>query len=127
FGTFGNQDYIPHNYDGKDHGIVNMRKALAGSLNVPAVKTLALVGVQNAIDTMKDMGITANLSTDQCGLSLVLGGCEINLLDHTSAMGVFANMGVRHDTASILSVTDPSGKPLQQWQPDSGTEAIDPQ
>lgn len=127
FGTYGNQDYIPHNYDGKDHGVLNMRKALAGSLNVPAVKTLSLVGVQNAIDTMKDMGITTDISTDRCGLSLVLGGCELTLLDHTSAMGVFANMGVKHDTTSILKVTDSNGNVLQQYQDGPGTEALDPQ
>ena len=128
FGSYGNKDYIPHNYDGKDHGIVNIRKALAGSLNVPAVKTLSLVGVQNAIDTAKDLGIVDTpLSADTCGLSLVLGGCEVTLLDHTGAMGVFANMGVKHETTSILKVTDSKGNVLQEWKPDSGTEAIDPQ
>lgn len=128
FGTFGNKDYIPHNYDGQDHGIVNIRKALAGSLNVPAVKTLSLVGVQNAIDTAKAMGIThTELDADTCGLSLVLGGCEVTLLDHTAAMGVFANMGVKHETSDILKVTDGKGNVLQEWKEDSGTEALDPQ
>ncbi len=127
FGTYQGKDYIPHNYDGKDHGVLNMRKALAGSLNVPAVKTLSLVGVQNAIDTMKDMGISSDISADKCGLSLVLGGCEIELFDHTAAMGVFANMGVKHDPVDILKVTDSKGQTLSEWQPDSGTEALDPQ
>ncbi|HEX5429961.1 MAG TPA: penicillin-binding protein [Patescibacteria group bacterium] len=127
FGTYGGKDYIPHNYDNSSHGVVSIRTALDGSLNVPAVKTLDLVGVQNAIDTMKDMGITADISADKCGLSLVLGGCEIELLDHTSAMGVFANTGVRHNVADILSVTDPQGNILQQWQADEGTQVLDPQ
>ncbi|MGE5392358.1 MAG: penicillin-binding protein [Candidatus Saccharibacteria bacterium] len=127
FGTYGGKEYAPSNYDGQNHGILSIRKALAGSLNVPAVKILSLVGVQNAIDTMKDMGITADISSDKCGLSLVLGGCEISLLDHTSAMGVFANMGVRHEKTPILKVTDGKGKTLEQYQDDGGQEAIDPQ
>ncbi len=128
FGTYGDKDYIPHNYDGANHGVLNIRKALAGSLNVPAVKTLSLVGVQNAIDTMHDMGLNSTeLDPDTCGLSLVLGGCEITLLDHTEAMGVFADMGIKHDETSILKVTDSKGNTLEEWQPNDGTEAIDPQ
>ncbi|MEJ0021645.1 MAG: PBP1A family penicillin-binding protein [Candidatus Doudnabacteria bacterium] len=127
FGTYGNKDYIPTNYDGQDHGIVNIRKAMAGSLNVPAVKTLALVGVQSAIDTAKDMGITSDISADRCGLSLVLGGCEVTLLDHTSAMSVFADGGVKHDQTSILSVTDSSGKVLEQYKDNPGQQVLDPQ
>ncbi|MBX4205028.1 MAG: PBP1A family penicillin-binding protein, partial [Candidatus Doudnabacteria bacterium] len=127
FGTYGGKDYAPSNYDGQNHGIVNIRKALAGSLNIPAVKTLALVGVQNAIDTAKDMGITSDINSDKCGLSLVLGGCEITLLDHTGAFGVFANMGTKHNTSDILKVLDSQGKTLEEWHEDTGTEALDPQ
>lgn len=127
FGTYGGKEYAPANYNGQNNGILSMRKALAGSLNVPAVKTLSLVGVQNAIDTMKDMGITSDISPDRCGLSLVLGGCEISLLDHTSAMGVFANGGIRHEKTPILKVMDGKGKILEEYRDDAGQEAIDPQ
>lgn len=127
FGTYADKEYKPSNYDGTSHGVLNIRKALAGSLNVPAVKTLALVGVQDAIDTMKEMGITADLNTDVCGLSLVLGGCEISLLDHTSAMGVFANMGIRHGETPIMEITDRSGKVLEKFEDTLGDEVIDPQ
>ncbi len=127
FGSYAGKDYMPGNYDGADHGIVNIRKALAGSLNVPAVKTLALVGVSNAIDTAKDMGITSDISADRCGLSLVLGGCELNLLDHASAMGVFANMGVRHDHTPILKVEDSKGNVLEEYKEDEGQQVLDPQ
>ncbi|MBI3952662.1 MAG: penicillin-binding protein [Candidatus Doudnabacteria bacterium] len=127
FGTYGGKDYSPSNYDGRSHGLLSMRKALAGSLNVPAVKTLALVGVQDAIDTIKDMGITADLNTDRCGLSLVLGGCEISLLDHTSAMGVFAGGGVRYEPTPILKITDRKGKVLEEYKDKGGQEVIDPQ
>ncbi|OGE82447.1 MAG: hypothetical protein A3B10_00010 [Candidatus Doudnabacteria bacterium RIFCSPLOWO2_01_FULL_44_21] len=127
FGTYNGREYAPTNYDGADHGIVNMRKALAGSLNVPAVKTLALVGVQDAIDTAKDMGISSDISADRCGLALVLGGCEIKLIDHVSAMGVFANNGVRHEATTILKITDGSGKILEEYQDNEGEQVLDPQ
>ncbi len=125
--TSFSSSYAPTNYDGTNKGIVNMRKALAGSLNISAVKTLALVGVQNAIDTAKDMGITSNINADRCGLSLVLGGCEIKLIDHVSAMGVFANMGIRHEQTSILKVEDGKGNVLEEYKADAGKEVIDPQ
>lgn len=125
--TAFSSDYAPTNYDGTNKGIVNMRKALAGSLNISAVKTLALVGVQNAIDTAKDMGITSNINADRCGLSLVLGGCEIKLIDHVSAMGVFANMGIRHEQTSILKVEDGQGNVLEEYTANAGQEVIDPQ
>src|SRR4029078_482628 len=69
FGTFGGKDYIPHNYNGQSYGPLSMRQTLSGSLNVPAVKTLSLVGVDNATQTAHSLGITSPLQT--CGLSLV--------------------------------------------------------
>ncbi len=127
FGTFGGQDYSPNNYDGANHGIVNIRKALAGSLNIPAVKTLALVGVQDAIDTAKEMGITSDISADRCGLSLVLGGCEIRLIDHVAAMGTFANMGVKQEQIPILRVEDSKGTILEEYKESEGRQVLDPQ
>lgn len=127
FGTYGGQDYSPSNYNGQSNGPISMRKALAGSLNVPAVKVLAMTGIQDSIDTMKDMGITSDLNTDRCGLSLVLGGCEITLLDHTASMGVFANMGVRQEKTPILKITDSHGKILDEYRESRGQEVLDPQ
>lgn len=127
FGTYGGKEYAPSNYTGQSNGLLSMRKALAGSLNVPAVKTLALVGVADAIDTAKDMGIKSDLSTDRCGLALVLGGCEITLLDHTSAMGVFAYGGIRYEPTPVLKVTDKKGKVLEEYKDSGGQEALDPQ
>lgn len=126
FGIYGDKEYAPSNYDGQSHGVLSIRKAFAGSLNVPAVKTLALLGVQNAIDTAKELGITSDLNTDRCGLSLVLGGCELNLLDHTSALGVFANAGIRNEHTPILKIIDAKGKTIEEYQPHE-QEVIDPQ
>ncbi len=124
FGTYNGKDYIPHNYNGENNGLVNMRKALAGSLNVPAVKALDLVGVNNATKTAHDLGITSPLSN--CGLSLVLGGCEVRLLDHTAAFGVLANGGLKNETTAILKIEDSSGKTLEEYQ-SSPKEVLDPQ
>lgn len=127
FGTYADKEYSPQNYDGLSHGIVSMRKALAGSLNVPSVKTLALTGVREAIDIAKDLGITSDINTDRCGLSLVLGGCEIKLLDHVAAMGVFANGGIKQKKTPILKITDSKGRVLEEYQEKRGQEIIDPQ
>lgn len=124
FGTYAGKDYIPHNYSGESNGLVSMRKALAGSLNVPAVKTLDLVGVSNATQTAHNLGIASPLQ--DCGLSLVLGGCEVDLLDHTAAYSVFANGGVRNPETAILKIQDSSGNVLEQYQT-KPQQIIDPQ
>lgn len=124
FGTFGGKEYIPKNYNGESNGPLNMRKALAGSLNVPAVKTLDLVGVENAVQTAHDLGITTKL--ENCGLALVLGGCDVKLIDHVAAYSTLANQGIRHDTTPILKVLDKDGNILEEFK-DSPRQVIDPQ
>ncbi len=124
FGTFGGKSYIPHNYSGESNGLVSMRKALAGSLNIPAVKTLDLVGVDNATKTAHDLGITSPLK--DCGLSLVLGGCEVTLLDHVASYSVFANSGVRNSQTPILKIQDSQGRVLEEFQ-SHPQQVIDPQ
>jgi 1A family penicillin-binding protein len=116
FGSFNGKDYIPHNYNGQSYGAVSMRKAMAGSLNVPAVKTLALVGVNNATQTAHDLGITSPLA--DCGLSLVLGGCEIRLLDHVAAYSTIANEGVKNQETPILKILDKTGQTLEEYKSD---------
>ncbi len=124
FGTFGGKSYIPHNYSGEENGPVSMRTALAGSLNIPAVKTLDLVGVDNAVQTARDLGITSPLS--DCGLSLVLGGCDVKLLDHVASYAALANGGIRNDKTPILKIEDRDGKTLEEYQPNP-KPAVDPQ
>lgn len=124
FGKFGNQDYIPHNYNLKEYGPVSLRQALAGSLNIPSVKLLDLVGVDNAVQTMHDFGITSPLKN--CGLSLVLGGCEVTLLDHVSGYTTIASEGVHHPETGILKVLDSKGNVLEQYQ-DHPQQVLDPQ
>lgn len=107
--------YSPGNYDGVFRGPVTFRNALAQSINVPAVKALYLVGIQNAIDMAERLGITTLTDPDRYGLTLVLGGGEVNLLEMTSAYGVFANDGVRAPATPILKVTDAEGRVLEEY------------
>jgi 1A family penicillin-binding protein len=124
FGTYGGKDYIPQNYSGESYGPLPMRKTLAGSLNVPAVKTLALVGVDNAVQTARDLGITSPLA--DCGLSLVLGGCEVRLLDHVAAYAAIGNEGLKNTSTAILKIQASSGKTLEEYQ-SNPKQVLDPQ
>jgi len=108
--------YHPQNYDGTYRGPVTMRQALSGSLNVPAVKTLYLAGIPDSIKTAQDMGITTLRDTQNYGLSLVLGGGAVNLLQLTSAYGVFASDGNYLPPVSILKITDADGNIIEENQ-----------
>lgn len=102
------QGYQPQNYDGQQRGPVTMRAALANSLNIPSVKTLYLAGVKNTTDLAQKMGLSSLNDPDRYGLSLVLGGGEVRLLDEVSAYGVLANDGLRYPHRAILKTTDGS-------------------
>jgi membrane peptidoglycan carboxypeptidase len=118
--------FTPTNYDNKFHGHMTLRCALQNSLNVPGVKVLQHAGIDNAMQTAYNMGITSYQGTP--GYSLVLGGLGIRLIDHTSAMGVFANGGVRVPYYAINKVVSGStGTVLYQHQLDAGTQVISPQ
>lgn len=117
FGKDGSgRDYIPRNYDGRFHGLLPMRSTLAQSLNVPAVKVLYLVGVDNAIDMAHRLGITTLNEPKRYGLSLVLGGGEVKLLDMTSAFSVFATEGVKNPVQYIVEIKDSRGKIYEEEQ-----------
>lgn len=121
------QGYKPVNYDGKFRGPVSIRRSLGNSLNIPAVETLALVGVKNATDFAQKMGIPSLNDPNRYGLSLVLGGGEVKLLESTTAYATLANQGVRHDPHPILKVTDSSGKVLEEYKAseDKGERVVD--
>lgn len=111
FGVAGSRPYSPQNYDGGFRGLITIRKALAGSLNIPAVRTLNAVGVDNVVATAKSLGITSPMKN--CGLSLVLGGCEVKLMDHTIAMSVLANGGKASLDSPFIRIEDKNGKILE--------------
>lgn len=116
--------YEPRNYDLQERGPVTMRQALQGSLNIPAVKTLYLVGPEEGVKFAGRFGYTT-LSEGNFGLSLVLGGGEVKLLEHTAAYGVLANNGVRQEPISILRVEEPDGGILYEWKPRKGEKVLE--
>jgi penicillin-binding protein 1C len=118
-GGGGQPQYCPKNYDGKFHGIVQMRPALGSSLNIPAVKMLKANGIEAMIATASAMGITSYKDPSLYGLSLTLGGGEVTMLEMATAFGVFANGGYRIDLHPILKITDGQGKIVEEYTPPS--------
>ncbi|OGH15876.1 MAG: hypothetical protein A3C30_03550 [Candidatus Levybacteria bacterium RIFCSPHIGHO2_02_FULL_40_18] len=113
----GQPPYCPVNYDGKFHGVQQMRFALANSYNIPAVKMLKANTVEAMIATASAMGITTFQDPARYGLSLTLGGGEVTMLEMTEAFGVFANNGYRIPLRPILKVVDNRGRVLEEYQP----------
>ncbi len=109
--------YAPKNYDGTFRGPMTFETALAQSVNIPAIKVLYLVGINNAVTLAKSFGLTTLGDPQRYGLTLVLGGGEVRLLDLTSAYAVFANDGVKNTPVGILEVTDAQGSVLQTYTP----------
>lgn len=106
FGPDGSgKNYIPKNYDGKFHGAMTMRQALSRSLNVPAVKTLSMIGLPSGIEMAKRLGITTINEKRNYGLAFAIGSAEVKLLDLTSVFSVFANDGKRNSPEAILEIT----------------------
>ncbi len=128
-GADGQASYSPVNYDGQWHGPTQVRYALGNSINIPAVKTLAMVGIKNDMDLAYKMGLANWEPTDanvaNVGLSLTLGGRETNLLDLTDAYSALADQGIHQDTTSILKVMDSKDKTLYEYQPSDGRKVLD--
>lgn len=121
--TPGQPKYCPRNYDGKFHGLVQLRFALGNSLNIPAVKMLAMNTVQGMIASASAFGLDTLKDSTKYGLSLTLGGGEVTMVDMAESFGVFANAGIRKDLVSILKVTDKNGNVLEEFKdPNFGKE-----
>src|SRR5262244_2293638 len=111
----GGQPYSPRNYDEKFEGTITLRRALAGSRNVPAVKLAEKVGINSVVDTAKRFGITTPLPPY---LPLALGAADMKLLEHVSAFTVFPNDGIRIDPHMIRRVTSYDGALLEEAHPE---------
>jgi len=109
--------YSPGNYDDKFRGPITARLALAQSLNIPAVQVLYLAGIEDTIKKAKAMGITS-LNSSYYGLSLVLGGGEVKLLDEVAAYGVFATDGIKNEKNPILKIEDKDGNIIEEYKDD---------
>lgn len=116
FGVWGGKPYAPQNYDGLFRGPVTLRQALAQSLNVPSVKVLAyLAGLEDSIETARRLGITTLTKPSSFyGLSIVLGGGEVKLLDMVSSYGVFATEGIKIAPVAILKIEDSQGNIIEE-------------
>ncbi len=110
-----NTCYSPTNYDDVFRGPVSFRDALAQSINIPAIKALYLAGLSDSLQIAKDMGIEKLGSINQYGLTLVLGGGEVSLLDITNAYATFSNKGVKNSTTGILKIEDKDGNILEKF------------
>jgi penicillin-binding protein 1A len=110
----GGQNYSPKNYDMKFEGRITLRRALADSRNVPAVRLLEHVGVQNTIDMARRFGITSPLPPY---LPLALGSADLTLMEHTSAFTVFPDDGIHIEPHYIRRVTSYDGAVLEEPRP----------
>ncbi|OGG92575.1 hypothetical protein A3G63_02655 [Candidatus Kaiserbacteria bacterium RIFCSPLOWO2_12_FULL_52_8] len=108
--------YAPKDYDNNFRGPMTFETALAQSINIPAIKVLYLVGIKNAINLAKSFGLNTLGDASQYGLTLVLGGGEVRLLDLVGAYSVFANDGVRNTPTGILEVKDGQGNALVKFK-----------
>ena len=114
FNSLGSPPYSPVNYDGKFHGYMTLRKALANSINVAAVKTLSKIGIPAMVDLAKKMGISTWSNSDNYGLAITLGASEVKMTDLSTVYGVLANQGYRVDLNPIQKITDSQGNILEE-------------
>lgn len=121
--------YIPKNYDGKEHGLLHLRDALGSSINIPAVKLTALVGVDKVLSQGYKMGIASLEPTKETvsrvGLSMALGGAEVKLLEMTAAYSAFANGGLKVSPVSILKIEDGGGRKIYESKPVKQERVLD--
>ncbi|MDD3156467.1 MAG: penicillin-binding transpeptidase domain-containing protein [Candidatus Pacebacteria bacterium] len=117
FSTDPSKTYIPVNYDKLYRGPIDLRNALAQSLNIPAVKVLYLAGIEDTIDIANRFGINTLINANnQYGLSLVLGGGAVNLYEMVGAYSVLSQEGVKRPQVTILKVEDKDGRVLEEYK-----------
>jgi len=119
------EKFCPTESDGKYWGPMLLRDALANSRNIPAVKMLQMVGIQNTVDMAHRLGITTLNDVDRYGLSLTLGGGEVKLIDMVQAFSVFAAGGVKHDLIPITKVLDSKGKLIKDYSQSQGKRVLE--
>lgn len=121
--AFGN--YKPTNWDNRYDGLITARKALVESRNIPAVYTLQMGGIDNFLQLMQKLGVSAMENKAGYGLSLALGSAEMRMTEFTNAFGTLANGGIKHDIVSILKVEDAKGKVLKEYKDTEGKRVVD--
>lgn len=124
FSVPGQRLYCPVNYDGTFHSPTQARFALGSSYNLPAVKVLALNGLEDFVATASAMGITTFKDPANYGLSLTLGGGEVKMVDMATAFSAFPNLGVRQDLWAIKKVEDQNGKVIFEQKEKEGPRVL---
>ena len=127
FPQIGAPLYAPVNYDGKFHGLVPLRLALGNSYNIPAVKTLARIGIPAMMQMAQKMGIQSWKDPSRYGLSLTLGGGEVTMLEMANVYATLANNGKQVTLMPILTVADYTGKVIDEFKIDKGLQAVPPE
>ena len=124
----GQPAYTPVNYDGRFHGKITLRQALACSYNVPAVKVLSSLGVPQFLDFGQKLGITTWDEPEKYGLALTLGSAEVKMIDLAVAYGAFANLGEKKNLKPILTISDYKGRQYPEDQSESAANqfVVDP-
>src|SRR5918911_619205 len=118
--------WSPQNFDKKFHGNVTLRTALGNSLNIPAVKGLEHVGIDSAVDMVRKLGITTWTDRGRLGLSLTLGGAEVEPLELTGAYATLANNGRRVPLVAVTKLIDSDGNVLEDYKLPQGEQLVDP-
>ncbi len=124
FSIPGQPLYCPVNYDGTFHGPTQVRFALGNSYNIPAVKVLALNGLEDFVKKANEMGLSTLTDPKNYGLSLTLGGGEVKMIDMATAFSAFANLGIRQDAWAIKKVEDSQGKVLFEKKDEEGPRVL---
>lgn len=117
------------NADGTFKGNISLRQALGESRNIPAIKAMAMNGVDETKETIRNMGDKSYCTdgADQtAGLASAIGGCGVKQVEHVNAFATLARMGVYKEVSSILNVTNAQNEKLYEWK-DEGTQVIDSQ
>lgn len=127
FKTEVGEDYFPHDYDLKQRGPVSLKTALAGSLNIPAVKMIYLAGINNVLDLAEQFGYTTFGNRSRFGLSLVLGGGEVKLLEHLNGYATLSREGRKLPYSAVLKLEEPSGRIMEEFQEPISQKVIEPE
>lgn len=118
------EGFTPGNYDGRYHGLVLAREALASSYNLPAVEMLNRIGIDNFLITARKLGITTFTQKERYDLSITLGGGEVKLLELTNLFASFARGGEYLEPYAIQTVSNDDGKVLYEHRAKQGKQAL---
>lgn len=127
--SFNNGAYKPKNADGGFRGNINLRLSLALSRNIPAIKAMAVSGIEPTWQLIRDAGdkeYCTQGADAQAGLSSAIGGCGTKQIDHVNAFSTLARGGVYKPHTSVLEVKNSQGEVLKKWK-DESKQVIDPQ